>query len=199
MRCHWVLHMTPNSGTSENPYVSGEGFLYDSEDALRWGDPVDNWGDQAWVRPDTPEACGDLDDWLLNHFGLPLLSGRLKAALDSAGITGIQFLPVTVLAFAGEVLTTYYLASVASLENAVDLTRTIHSRFPDDFPNPHVRGKVRGMREVVVRKDAVQGHDLFRLSEGSLSLYCSDRFRSVCEDGGFRGAEFQEIGVSADA
>ncbi len=181
-----------------DPFVADTEDLkgFDAED-FRRGRRIRSWDPAAWYKAVKRRNDGALDDVLCEGLYIPVYSARLREALDRAGIEGIQYLPVRVFRPNGSEIKGYAIANFLHAVSALDAERTEEVMyFPDDFPNPHARGKIEGIRGLVLRASRLEGRDVIRLRESLLRVYVSDRFRGVFKEGGFTGYAFRRVKVA---
>jgi hypothetical protein len=139
---------------------------------------------------------GEPDDVLQDHLGsLPIFSGRLKRAVETSGVTDIQFLPVSIKRFSSAVLHDFYIANILSLVSAVDWSESVYTNYPDDYFIESRRGQVRDLKSPVLVRDALVDHDMLRLAEFPLYICVSERFRGVFESLKCTGYSFRELRV----
>jgi len=182
---------------SAHPFVADSADLkgFDAEQ-FRRGRQVRSWDPNAWYRATKPEYDGEPDDILGEHLYIPVYSARLREALRSAGIGEIQYLSVKVIRPDGSEIPGYAIANILSLVPALDVAETrIVQRFPLDFPNPNVRGKIEDIRGVALRAHTLEGHDIIRLAESPLRVFVSDRFREIFRRRKLTGYAFHRIRV----
>lgn len=181
----------------DDPYVAGIGDLMGVEEGDLWhGKPVLNWNKAAWIKAETPEKDGDPDDTLQSYLRPPIYSARLRQALETAGITGIQWLPLHVLRPDGTEIPGYAIANIVNLvEGALDMERSDYDVYPPDYFLPERVGKVRGVRIPVLRGEKLKGLDIFRPAEYVVSFYVSKRFKDAFEKACCTGHSFREIEV----
>ncbi len=92
--------------------------------------------------------------------------------------------------------TPFSVVNVVERRPALDLSRTDYDVFPEDYFLPERRGKVRGVRRLVLRSEALANCDMARLDEFAPGVYASERFRIVFEQGAFTGCSLREVGCS---
>lgn len=194
MKWYWVVSCDQ---TVDDPLVVDcadlNGF---DETVFLTGQAIDAWDASAWFKATKPDDDGTPDDVLQNHLGLPIVSQRLRNALEDAGIRDIQYLPVTVIRSNGHRLAGFSIANVLRLVPALDLQRSDYDVFPQDYFLPARRGMVQGIRRAVLLRHALDGYDVIRLQEFKRGLYVSERFTTVFGAGRFTGYSFHEVPVS---
>lgn len=168
--------------TVEDPYVSNAGDLrgFDAWH-LRSGKMISGWDNRAWIQCSDPDYDGDPDDVLANHLGVPIYSFRMRRALEDAGITGIQYLPIRVLHRDGSEIPGYHVANITNKVNALDLTRSEYSVFPEEYFIQEDRGQISSLQRAVLRAEALIGLDVLRLQEFLVFEAVSERFKEAFE------------------
>lgn len=156
------------------------------------GCPIAQWDETAWLASTSADLDGDPDDVLQNYLvRLQVYSARLRAALETAGIGGIQYLPVQIRFSDGSPVSGFAIANVLSVVSALDLERSDYSFYPPD--RPERQGQIKALRIPVLRTEALAGYDIIHLKEYPLYLCVSERFRSTFETGEFTGYAFNEL------
>lgn len=180
-----------------NPYVADTGDLMGVEQWELWsGKTMAHWNETAWIQARKPGNDGDPDDALQSYLSPPIYSARLRQALEAAGITGIQWLPLHVLRPDGTEIPGYAIANIVNLvEGALDLERSDYDVYPPDYFLPERVGKISGLRIPVLRAEKILGLDIFRPAEYVVSFYVSERFKQAFEKAGCTGHSFREIEV----
>ena len=182
----------------EHPLVTGaEDFGGVDPQDLRSGGAVRGWVASAELRVTAAEYDGQPDDVLQDHIGsLPIYSARLREALDSHGISGLQYLPVQIRRFDGGVIEGFAVANILNVVDALDLEQSRFSRFPEDFPIEQKRGHIREIRRPAVKASTIEGLHVIRLQGYPLYICVSEKFKTIFETGRFTGYSFGEIDVS---
>lgn len=175
--------------TLRQPLVTGDADLKGVAPAtLRQGRWVDTWESGAWVKARTPAHDGQPDDVLQEHLGLPIYSPRLRAALDAASITGIQYLPIEVRRSDGSRVGVFFIANILHLVQALEVDHSLVRRFGPERPDR--QGEIRSIEQAVLRRDALAGLDILRLAEYRVFVAVSDRFRRAFEAANCTGYMF---------
>ncbi|RJQ27969.1 MAG: hypothetical protein C4589_07420 [Peptococcaceae bacterium] len=194
MKWYWTVDC---ANTVEDPLVAGKADLKGFEEwDFRRGQLIENWDGTAWLQVEEPQDDGDPDDVLQSHLGLPIYSARLRKALDKAGVTGIQYLPVRVLHYDGTPIEGFAIANILNLLPALDFEKSDYDLYPDDYFLPERRGKVRAVRRPVLRYKVIEGCDILRLKEYKVMILVSERFRNLFVANGFTGYSFYEVKTS---
>ncbi|MDF9407234.1 hypothetical protein L7E55_02495 [Pelotomaculum isophthalicicum JI] len=181
----------------ENPFIADTVVLKGVEEfELVRGQLIEKWDKSAWFQASEPKYDGDPDDVLQNAISPPIYSARLRKALDNAGVTGIQYLPVHVLRPDGSPIEGFAIANILNLLPALDFEKSDYDVFEDDYFLPERRGKVRCIRKPVLRRTIIEGYDIFRLMEFKQYIIVSDRFRNIFVANGFTGYSFHQVYTS---
>ena len=146
------------------------------------------------------EYCGELikldiiqsgkeDDFLKNTNELMIVNENVKNVLLKSGLANIQLIPCQ----QGE--KTYYIVNVLNmLRDCLNLSESKVKRFPEDFPNERVRGKIGMIMKTVLNENKVQGH-IFRIEEYPNTIYVDDFFREIILQNNFTGLDFHKVNV----
>lgn len=182
--------------TVKNPlicdYSNFEEFGFDEYD-FKSGKEIANWPESIVFQATEKRYDGDPDDVLQNGFMIPIFSQRVKDSLENAGIKGIQYLPVTVKGERGNTFPGFYIANILHLVEAFDYENSKYSTFPDNFPNPNVRGKLAGVRKYILRSAEISDYDIFRLAEYNLTYFVSSQMKELFLDKKFSGYSFVQV------
>jgi len=184
--------------TVEEAYVSDFGDLkgFDAR-AFTSGERVTNWNEEAWIQCTNLEYEGDPDDVLANHLGVPIYSSRLRHALEEAGISGIQYLPIRVLHRDGSEISAYQIANFTNKVKALDLERSDYTLFEEDYFIVEDRGQIASLASAVLKREAVAGFDIVRLEEFLPYEAASERFKEAFEAARCTGYSFRKLALSA--
>jgi len=196
MDWYWVISC---SNSVDQPMVIDDADLGIKSERLWDGAFVEDWSSSAWMRVKDKSCDGDPDDALQNYLGIPVFSPRLRAACEESKIRGFQFLPVEVTGFDGTLLQGFSVANIIERRPALDRALSDHDVYPSDYFLPARRGLVSGIRRAVLIEEHTYGCDALRLMEFRSSMYVSDRFKELFEDGGFTGFEFDKVRVVSGA
>lgn len=181
----------------ENPLIADNVDLKGANELeLVSGQLIKNRDKTAWFKASKSKYDGDPDDVLQNALGLPIYSARLRKAMDKAGITGIQYLPVRVFRFNGSPIEGFAIANILNLLPALDFEKSDYDLFEDDYFLTERRGKVRGIRKPVLRSFIIEGYDIFRLREFKRYIIVSERFRNIFLANSFTGYSFHQVHTS---
>jgi hypothetical protein len=186
-----------NTNTVRRPLVTSRHDLKGIEPwDLRRGRRLDRWDEAAWVQALGGGRGATPDDVLQHHLGLgiPICSPRLRAALDAAGIAGIQCLPIEVRRADGSTVATFFVANILNLVAALDVERSAVTYFGPERPDR--AGEIKSIERPVLRCAAVEGYDVLRLAEYPLALVVSDAFKRAFEDARCTGYSFEALDLA---
>ncbi len=187
----WVVDC---DNTVPRPYIADQADLSPFEEHdFEVAKAVENWNPQAWFKVTDPEDDGDPDDVLQIHLDVQVYSPRLRAALEAAGIRGIQYLPVRVVRSDGTEVPGFSIANLLNLVEALDISRSKVLWNPSHYGLKERRGTIRAIRWATLRASALQGFDVIRLKEYWPSIYVSERFVAAFEAGRFTGYSFHRV------
>lgn len=187
----------PCDNTVENPLVVNSRDLNGFEEmAFYVGKRIQGWNRQAWMGARNRRNNGTPDDVLQNDMGLPIFSKSLMSVLKQNKVAGIQYLPIKVYLHNHEEVGTFFLANILNVISALDTNRADYDIFPEDYFLPTRRGKIRGIQKSVLIGSNLEGFDIIRLKEYLVSIYVSERFKSMFLNSGFTGYSFHEVEVS---
>lgn len=128
--------------------------------------------------------------------GIPIFSNRLKNELNANNIKGIQYLPILVLRPNNKRIEGFCIANLLNFISALDYEKSNYDFFPDDFPNPNVRGEIAGVLKYVLQRDKLKGMDIVRLKDYELSYFVSKEFKEIFERNRFTGYSFEKVDLS---
>jgi hypothetical protein len=186
----WFLKVSCDN-TTKNPYVTDNVDLkgFDEWDFCK-GVPVDNWDNGVWFQAKKVHNDGDPDDVLQNLLGLPIYSKRLQLALIQEGINRIQYLPVKILRPDNSEIDGFAIANILDLIPSLDWER---SNYELKKNRP---GEVRYITNMVLKRQSIQGYDIFRMKEFKLNIIVSEKFKTVFEKNRFTGYSFDKRRLS---
>jgi hypothetical protein len=139
----WFTPIDFDNDVSDPLVVRGEGLGGFAEEDFRAGWPVTGWDGSATFRSRLRKEDGDPDDILQTDVNLPIYSARLRAALCSAGVDGIQYLPVRVYRSDGTPVPDFAIVNVTVRVPALDLSRSDYVVFGDERPDR--RGEIKAL------------------------------------------------------
>jgi hypothetical protein len=167
-----------------------------SEYDLKSGCRIENWNLHAFLKSPSADRDGTPDDYLADPLGVPILSSRLRIALErnGVGISDIQYLPIRVFLSTGKEIHGYSIANILSRLPALNRA---HSVLLDDDPeeiDPVTNAPtVRGLWRAALNGAPLVGHDVVRLVEFFPPVFVSERFAQVFSKGGFTGAALTPV------
>ena len=143
------------------------------------------------------EDDGTPDDFLQNTEMVPIFSPRMREAIEEAGITGIQYIPIEVEHYNKEKLEGYCIANVLnSVSDALDFDK---SQLYYSSSKEH-KGKVFDVWEYVIYADKILNLDIFRLKfddrfwdKYSDTIIVSEKFKSIIAKNKFTGIGFGKV------
>lgn len=157
---------------------------------------IENWDGTAWLKSVERYFDGSPTDVLGNDYALPIYSQKLRDALDKAGITGIQYLPIKVYHRNGDEIKGYAIANILNIVPALDLSKSDYQVYPNDHFLPERRGKVRYVGKFVLKKSKLNGYDVIRLVDYDVVELVSSRFKEAFEKAKCNGYTFTEVELS---
>lgn len=173
-------------------YSNFNDFGYE-EDDFKSGNIISNWPEEIFFKASQEKYDGTPDDVLQNAYMFPIFSQRVKDNLEILGVRGLQYLPVSIYGFNGNIYEKFYIANITNLVKAFDYENSVYNTFSDSFPNPNVRGKIAGVKKFVLKSAEISSCDIFRLAEYSQRFFVSYRIQKLFHDRKFSGYSFIEI------
>jgi hypothetical protein len=178
-------------------YVSRKGDL----EGCKWwhfseGKTVQNWKSRAWIKSTSAAEDAPPNDGLVNHFGLLIFSSRMRIALETSGVSGIQYLPIRVMTSDGTDYPGYSIANILNEPSALDLQKSDFSVFPQDYFALEDRGRISGIRRAVLKGSALRDFHIVRLKEFHEAVYVSQSFVDIYNRNKFTGYSFNEVQLS---
>lgn len=182
--------------TVDNPlicdYDNLETYEYD-QFSFKVGKQLTIWQENIVFKASCEADDGDPDDALQNHLMLPIYSERLITKLNESRISGIQYLPITLLRPNDCSINGFCIANFLHFIEAFDYSKSKYELYGKDFLNPNKRGQISGVRKFVLIKERLLGYDIIRLKEYKQRFFVSEKFRDVFESSGFTGYSFREV------
>lgn len=183
------------TNTHADPFVADKVDLdHRSQWDLEEGRRLPHWNKDVTLWTDNEEWNGLPDDVLQHCASFPVYSRPLRQALEDAGISGIQYLPIQVKRPNGALIEGYSIANITNLLPALDTGKSVLSRYGESCPDRF--GEIRSILKPVLKKSVVLGYDIFRLSEYPRRYFVSSRFRDIFVGGRFTGYSFKEVPLS---
>ena len=151
-------------------------------------------GENIKFYAELEEDDGTPDDFLQNTEMVPIFSPRMREAIEEAGITGIQYIPIEVEHYNKEKLEGYCIANVLnSVPDALDIDKTIFWNSKSD------NGKLYVYVPSIKSENIPDNMDIFRLkyderfvTEYSTFIVVSERFKSIIAKNKFTGIGFSK-------
>ena len=142
----------------------------------------------------TEKSDGTPDDFLQNTEMVPIFSPRMREAIEEAGITGIQYIPIEVEHYNKEKLEGYCIANVLnSVPDVLDIDKTVF------WNNKSDNGKLYVYVPSIKSEDIPDNMNIFRLkyderfvTEYSTFIVVSDKFKSIIAKNKFTGIGFSK-------
>jgi hypothetical protein len=142
----------------------------------------------------TEKSDGTPDDFLQNTEMVPIFSPRMREAIEEAGITGIQYIPIEVEHYNKEKLEGYCIANVLnSVPDALNYDKTIFLKMKSE------NGKLDLYIPSIKSENVPDNMDIFRLkyderieTEYSTFIVVSERFKSIIAKNKFTGIGFSK-------
>jgi hypothetical protein len=166
---------------------------------LKLGKRLESWKSESSIKSESTKHDGIPDDFLAESLGVPILSHRLRSALERAdvGIEDIQYLPIRVFQSTGDEVHGFAIANVISRVRALDYEQSTMLDLDEHKIDP-----LTGQREVLsvwkaaLKGNALDGYDVIRLTEFFPAIFVSRRFVDVVREGNFTGATFIQVLVT---
>jgi hypothetical protein len=156
---------------------------------------ITDWPADTKFCASTPKYDGDLDDFVVNNAGVPLITGRLLALIKKHKTPAFQALPTRVVSCGGLDQAAFILNFTETIIG-LDLERTPFDRYPPDWSTVPLRGKVWTIRAPTLKGADVEGWDLFRCSEYPPRLFASEKFKKVFKANRMTGVSFHRVSLS---
>ncbi len=184
------------ANTVKSPLVTNDDDLcgYEEDDFTN-GEyiGVENWCSEAWVGSKLKKDDGDPDDVLVNHLMIPIFSPRLKKNIEKITMKEIEFLPLKIIKPSGSIINSFYIANIVNVIEAVDKKKSEFDIFPNDFPNPNMRGKISFFKKLILNKKAIKNNNIFRLAEYKEKIIVSGKVKEVFVKNNYTGYKFSEV------
>lgn len=128
-----------------------------------------------------------LDDYLFNLPAWPLCSGKLRQALQEAGVQNVQYFPAHVVTKDGKALSSdYRVANFLGRVKCLDWDRSVVD------PTYRADGLAIHIDKLVLDTRAIKGQKLFRMEENSTVLLVAQSLRAQIESLGITGVRFTD-------
>ena len=178
------------------PFVGDHGSLFEKDTGfLQCGVQVLNWDSSATIRSTKEKNDGSPRDVLVSYMNAPVFSEQLCDAITQS-ISGIEYLPIQVLRSNGQSAGNFFVINVTNKVDALHMEKSNIQRYEEDYFLEERIGSIRFVGNVVLREERIKDLDIFRLSNYLMSIFVSEKFRRIVEDGGFTGAEFFDVDIA---
>ncbi len=129
----------------------------------------------------------ELTDYICNDFGWIIVSDNFKKAFENEGMTGIQFLQVSVVNKDNDIeVGIYYVANIINLIAAVDKEKSEYFELaPDRY----------SFVSFVLKEEAIRDFDIFRLKEYDVQAFASERFKKMIKNNKLTGFNFNKVKI----
>lgn len=128
-----------------------------------------------------------LNDYLFNLPAWPLCSGKLRQALEHAGVQNVQYFPVELVAKDGKTLSSdYNVANFLGRLKCLDWENSVVD------PAYRADGLAIHIDKLVLDTRAIEGRKLFRMEENSAVLLVAQSLRAHIESLGITGVRFTD-------
>ena len=198
MKQKWFRLIMSDENSIPNPFHPSEVGFHGIETAqLELGQTIENWHNGACVMSTSADDDGPLNDVLfLDREMIPAFSPRLLLALQKAevGTSDVQYLPVRVCQFSGDVITGFAVVNVLHHISGLDRDRCFMIiELEDEFDPKTGLPVIAAIGKIAVFPEVLAAHDVVRLSEFPTAFLVSDRFARVFNRGKFTGASLSPL------
>jgi hypothetical protein len=121
-------------------------------------------------------------------FGALVVSERLATALTALAGKELQRISVHLSAPG-----TWEVLNLLTCIDCIDHARSVIEYYPVAFEDPSRAGKPRGVLDLRVRRDAVEGKHLFRPKDWQVAVIGSELVKQLILDNGFTGVSFRPV------
>lgn len=151
------------------------------------GHAISDWDSSYSFKADSSNSEGMLTDVLLNSASFLIFSEKLRRLLESAGINDLQYLPTQILDAKKRKLAIYYVINILQVIPALDRNRSEIT-----YTNKK-RTDISWIPKVVFKEELLEGVHIFRLKEYPVSVYISEKFKTIFLENKCTGWEFREV------
>jgi len=142
-----------------------------------------------YFNPDEGEV---FTDYLGNSLGWFIVSSRFKNVMEEIDPNGVQYLPITVSNIKNHMnITSYYLANLCTLCNALDLNASKYDEI--DIDGQH---KMLMIEFHALKKEVIEGIHVFRLSADPFPIFMSEKLKLLLEENEITGYDLLEVKVT---
>lgn len=185
---HWSLFKEGREHTMECEGVN----LHGLEHRILWNPD----SPEAWPSDATFVAQGETPEDVPWSCLWPLVSDRVRFLIESNGLSGATFWPVRMESYLPVPIPRYWYVHFHHLRDAIDYERATWRRMTMEKLPPGMTEQPIMMIKYVLRGEAVEGWDLFRCTEHSSPIFCSERFRELFMENECTGLNFLPVPVS---
>lgn len=153
------------------------------------GEIVDDWNKEITFQYDIEEG-NILTDYLASDMGWVIVSKKFRDVMKE--ITGqcVQYLDINIVNSLGrEEDNRYKVANVIEHLDALDLNNSVYDYYELDDE------KILSVEKYALKKDKVKGYDIFKLSDDTIPIFVSDKFKKIVEENSLIGFQFLEVKV----
>ncbi|HEY3856884.1 MAG TPA: DUF1629 domain-containing protein [Verrucomicrobiae bacterium] len=166
----------------------------DIRDKFDKGKEVLDWPDDFSFISSSKDTDGDLDDVVMNDLVLPVIGARLLKQIKTLKTPQFQTIPIDAISSEGKKERVFIL-NFTELIDCLDVPKSNVNRFPSDFSNVDLRGKIRAIwKPILIERETCQ-MDLFRCKHYSDAIFCSGRFKNMFDINSLTGVTFSPVGL----
>lgn len=181
-------------------YGTGEIFLstWQLDDLTEWdlfeGKRITNWNGQNAAYYEKQGVPYDLLSATMPIF---VISERLKAALQSINVAGVQYLPIRILkeGGGGVKLNDYFVLNVDHQTSCLDLRKSEFVLWGDEGEGRRP-DELRDLRKPVLVGSKIGKEKIFRLAEWNVTVVVEEQIMRTIADRHFSGSKFTPIEIS---
>ena len=147
----------------------------------------ENWKG-IWFEYDSKEYS-EMTDYVSNVLIWLIISDAFYQCIADIPEDKVQFLPVTVRDRRGiqPELICQAVNVLDVLEGALDLGHSVYDIFEVDDE------KVLSVEKYALKKEVIEGHDIFKLQEDTIPIFVSERIKKIIQKNKFKGFSFLEV------
>lgn len=136
-----------------------------------------------------------VEDVPFNAVGWVLFSDRLKNLVQSAGLAGVSFYPVRLISELSIPVPPYWYVHFAHVPEAIDYDRSMWRQMHIEALPPDRKQPIM-MIKYALKREVIDGWDLFRVTEQPSPIFCSERFKKLFDENGCTGLGFDKVPVT---
>lgn len=169
--------------------ISREMYGIDQYDVEK-GTFVDRWDSRIVLQYDPKD--GDKEtDYLANDLGWLIVSRRLRNLFEKEKVQGLQYLDIFIQnKNSQEYLDGYSVVNICNLVDALDLEHSQYDIFEVDKDEKFI-----SVEKYALKKDMLQGQDLFKLKDDTIPKFISERLVKVMIENNVTGCDFLEVNI----